>query len=193
MFLTRTAAECGRKGLRLGDDLIAALLLYDWPGNIRQLANEIRRVGAMAADGQTLVAADLTPEVTANWNARPTVPSRSAAPAVEVRLDQPLAQAVAELERKFVEHALSASSGRVADAAQSAGLVAKRIVPETTALGTGRVTTKEAGLFRSLARGKSPASFVRYFAAWSCFATFSTSAHTRSRLPLQILPICSSV
>ncbi len=63
--------ECGRKGLRLGDDLIAALLLYDWPGNIRQLANEIRRVAAMATDGQTLVAADLTPEVTANWNARP--------------------------------------------------------------------------------------------------------------------------
>ena len=125
MFLTRTAAECGRKGLRLGDDLIAALLLYDWPGNIRQLANEIRRVGAMAADGQTLVAADLTPEVTANWNARPTVPARSAAPAVEVRLDQPLAQAVAELERKFVEHALSASSGRVADAANLLGLSRK--------------------------------------------------------------------
>jgi DNA-binding NtrC family response regulator len=125
MFLTRTAAECGRKGLRLGDDLIAALLLYDWPGNIRQLANEIRRVGAMAADGQTLGAADLTPEVTANWNARPTVPARSAAPAVEVRLDQPLAQAVAELERKFVEHALSASSGRVADAAHLLGLSRK--------------------------------------------------------------------
>ena len=124
-FLTLCAAECGRKGLRLGDDLIAALLLYDWPGNIRQLANEIRRVGAMAADGQTLVAADLTPEITANWNARPTVPSRSAAPAVEVRLDQPLAQAVAELERKFVEHALSAASGRVADAANLLGLSRK--------------------------------------------------------------------
>jgi len=125
MFLTRCAAECGRKGLRLGDDLIAALLLYDWPGNIRQLANEIRRVGAMAVDGQTLVAADLTPEITANWNARPTVPARSAAPAVEVRLDQPLSQAVAELERKFVEHALSASSGRVADAANLLGLSRK--------------------------------------------------------------------
>jgi DNA-binding NtrC family response regulator/tetratricopeptide (TPR) repeat protein len=125
LFLTRCAAECGRKGLRLGDDLIAALLLYDWPGNIRQLANEIRRVAAMSADGQTLSAADLTPEVTANWNARPTVPARRAAPAVEIRLDQPLAHAVAELERKFVEHALSASSGRVADAANLLGLSRK--------------------------------------------------------------------
>ena len=125
LFLTRYAAECGRSGLRLADDLIAALLLYDWPGNIRQLANEIRRVAAMAGDGQTLGAADLTPEITENWNARPIVPARSTTPTLEVRLDQPLAQAVDELERKFIEHALSASHGRVADAAQLLGLSRK--------------------------------------------------------------------
>lgn len=125
LFLSRFARECGRTGLRLADDLIAALLLYDWPGNIRQLANEIRRVAAMAADGQTLGAADLTPEVTENWNARPIAPAKTAAPAVEVRLDQPLAMAVAELERKFIEHALHASSGKVADAAQLLGVSRK--------------------------------------------------------------------
>jgi DNA-binding NtrC family response regulator len=125
LFLTRFARECGRSGLRLGDDLIAALLLYDWPGNIRQLANEIRRVAAMAADGELLSAADLAPEVTENWNARPQAPARHAAPAVEVRLDQPLAMAMAELERKFIEHAMHASSGRVADAAGRLGLSRK--------------------------------------------------------------------
>ena len=125
LFLTRSATEYGRTGLRLADDLIAALLLYNWPGNIRQLANEIRRVTALASDGQTLCAADLAPEVTEAWNTRPVVPARSAAPAVEVRLDQPMAQAVADLERKFIEHALSASNGRVADAAQLLGLSRK--------------------------------------------------------------------
>ena len=125
LFLTRFARECGRSSLRLADDLIAALLLYDWPGNIRQLANEIRRVAAMATDGQTLGAADLAPEVTENWNTRPAAPARTAAPAVEVRLDQPLARAVEELERKFIEHALHASSGRVADAAGLLGLSRK--------------------------------------------------------------------
>jgi DNA-binding NtrC family response regulator len=125
LFLARFARECGRTGLRLGDDLIAALLLYDWPGNIRQLANELRRVAAMAVDGQTLGAADLAPEVTENWNTRPVVPSRSTVPAVDVRLDQPLALAVAELERKFIEHALNASSGRVADAAHLLGVSRK--------------------------------------------------------------------
>jgi DNA-binding NtrC family response regulator len=125
LFLTKFSRECGRTGLRLADDLIAALLLYDWPGNIRQLANELRRVAAMAADGQVLGAADLAPEVTENWNTRPVAPARRAAPAVEVRLDQPLARAIEDLERQFIEHALHASSGRVADAAQLLGLSRK--------------------------------------------------------------------
>ena len=125
LFLTRFAQECGRSGLRLADDFIAALLLYDWPGNIRQLANEIRRVAAMAADGQTLGAADLAPEVTLNWNTRPVIPARSTAPAVEVRLDQPLALAIADLERKFIEHAMNTSSGRIADAAHLLGVSRK--------------------------------------------------------------------
>jgi DNA-binding NtrC family response regulator len=125
LFLARFARECGRTGLTLADDLIAALLLYDWPGNIRQLANEIRRITAMAADGQTLTAADLAPEVTENWNMRPIARMHSGAPVVDVRLDQPLALAVAELERKFIEHALQTSSGRVADAAELLGLSRK--------------------------------------------------------------------
>ncbi len=125
LFLARFAHECGRTGLRLADDFIAALLLYDWPGNIRQLAHEIRRVAAMAADGQTLGAVDLAPEITLNWNSRPTIPARSTAPAVDVRLDQPLAMAIADLERKFIEHAMNTSSGRIAEAAHLLGVSRK--------------------------------------------------------------------
>ena len=125
LFLTRFSRECGRTGLILADDLIAALLLYDWPGNIRQLANEIRRITAMAADGQTLTAADLAPEITLNWNTRPVARTHAGAPVVDVRLDQPLELAIAELERKFIEHAMEASSGRVADAAELLGLSRK--------------------------------------------------------------------
>ena len=72
LFLDRYSRECQRAGLRPGDDFIAALLLFDWPGNIRQLANEIRRVVALAADGQTLGASDLAPEIAETWNRRPT-------------------------------------------------------------------------------------------------------------------------
>jgi DNA-binding NtrC family response regulator len=127
LFLTRASRELGRRGLTLGDDFIAALLLYDWPGNIRELANEVRRVVAMADDGATLASMDLSPEILRRWNDRPVriaVPD-GAGPVVQVRLDQPLAQAVSELEERFIEHALAASGGRVSEAAGLLGLSRK--------------------------------------------------------------------
>ena len=126
LFLTRYSSECRRTGVRLGDDLIAALLLYDWPGNIRQIANEIRRVVAMADDGQVLHSADLAPEITKAWNSRPiAMPSAPQGPSVAVRLDQPLDQAIDEIERKFIERAMDMSGGRVAEAAQLLGISRK--------------------------------------------------------------------
>ncbi|HUF48312.1 MAG TPA: sigma-54 dependent transcriptional regulator [Vicinamibacterales bacterium] len=125
LFVTKFSRECQRTGLRVGDDLIAALLLYDWPGNIRQLANELRRVVAVAADGQTLTSADLSADVTRAWNARPVHVRTDAGPVVEVRLDQPLGAAVEALERQFIEHALHLSGGRVTEAATRLGLSRK--------------------------------------------------------------------
>jgi DNA-binding NtrC family response regulator len=125
LFLTRYARECQRSGLRLSDDLIAALLLYDWPGNIRQLANEIRRIVALAHDGDTLTAAHLAPDVAHPWRTRGVASADGAAPTVTIRLDQTLAEATDALERVFIERALETASGRVAEAAQILGLSRK--------------------------------------------------------------------
>jgi DNA-binding NtrC family response regulator len=125
LFLARSLRECGRKAVRLGDDFVAALLLYDWPGNLRELANEIRRLVALAADGAILTSLDLAPQIAQAWNTRPVATSATAMPTVPVRLDQPLALAVRELEQKFIDHALQAAGGRVADAAQLLGLSRK--------------------------------------------------------------------
>jgi len=45
-----------RKGrLTLSDEALEYLLLYRWPGNIRQLANEVRRMIALAPPDSTTV------------------------------------------------------------------------------------------------------------------------------------------
>jgi DNA-binding NtrC family response regulator/tetratricopeptide (TPR) repeat protein len=124
LFVARCARECRRNNLRLGDDCIAALLLYDWPGNIRQLANEIRRIVALASDGDTLTSADLAPEIRTLWNDRPAAAGASS-PGVTIRLDQTLAQATDELERAFIARALQATGGHVAQAAEMLGLSRK--------------------------------------------------------------------
>jgi transcriptional regulator with PAS, ATPase and Fis domain len=124
LFLNRYCRECDRRNLHLGDDFIAALLLHDWPGNIRQLANEIRRVVALSSDGDTLRSTSLTPEITRQWNMRPTATDTEAS-VVKIRLDQNLEQATADLEKRFIEHALGSAGGRVAEAAQLLGLSRK--------------------------------------------------------------------
>jgi DNA-binding NtrC family response regulator len=125
-FLKRASKECARNGIRLGDDFVAALLLHDWPGNIRELVNEIRRAVALAEDGATLTARDLGPEIARRWQERPAATALAQeAPGVFVRLDQPLAQAVKRVEERFIEHALDASGGRVTDAAKLLGLSRK--------------------------------------------------------------------
>lgn len=49
-----TEREVRRPGLRLTDDARAALLSHDYPGNVRELVNVVRRV-ALFADGNGLV------------------------------------------------------------------------------------------------------------------------------------------
>ncbi|MEY2982629.1 MAG: sigma-54 interaction domain-containing protein [Planctomycetota bacterium] len=58
------AAACEKAGraLHLTPEVESALLASPWPGNIRQLQNELHRVAALA-DGPGVVLADLSPDV----------------------------------------------------------------------------------------------------------------------------------
>jgi DNA-binding NtrC family response regulator len=125
LLVARYAREFGRANLTIGDDLMAALLLYDWPGNIRQLANELRRLVAMAENGQALRSAGLDPEISRRLLETQIVPTATPADAVPIRLDQTLDRAIEELERAFITRAMNASNGRVAEAAQLLGLSRK--------------------------------------------------------------------
>jgi transcriptional regulator with PAS, ATPase and Fis domain len=125
LFLSRYSRECHRKGLRLGDDFVAALLLYDWPGNIRELSNEIRRAVAMASDGEALTSTNLAGPIADCWNTRIPAPVAVKSGGFYVSLEQTLPQAIAELEDRFIQHAMMATGGCVTDAAQLLGLSRK--------------------------------------------------------------------
>ncbi|TSE31021.1 Hydrogenase transcriptional regulatory protein hupR1 [Tepidimonas thermarum] len=56
------AAELGHPGATLPDETLACLLAYPWPGNIRELRNEIGRALALH-DGTTLAPAAFSPRV----------------------------------------------------------------------------------------------------------------------------------
>jgi DNA-binding NtrC family response regulator/tetratricopeptide (TPR) repeat protein len=126
LFASRASKECGRSGVRLSDDFVAALLLHEWPGNLRELYNEIRRLVAMAEDGAVLTASQLSPDIARHWMTRPVAPAETVAgPNVVVRLDQTLAEAISQVEQQFIDRALKATGGRVTEAANMLGLSRK--------------------------------------------------------------------
>jgi DNA-binding NtrC family response regulator len=122
-YIQRHADEYKKGRLTLSDDALEYLLLYSWPGNIRQLANEVRRMVALTETDATLTPALLSPEIQAS---RRTIPASMAVePEIRLGLDQPLPTAVELLEQTLVRHALERTHGRVEEAARLLGISRK--------------------------------------------------------------------
>ena len=73
-FLEHFSSRSGKQGIAMTQEAIDALIAYDWPGNVRQLRNEIERVMAYAYEGARVSVEDLSPEVV--HPRRPMVGSR---------------------------------------------------------------------------------------------------------------------
>jgi transcriptional regulator with GAF, ATPase, and Fis domain/tetratricopeptide (TPR) repeat protein len=62
-FLDHFLSRSGKQGVILTQEAIDTLTEFDWPGNVRQLRNEIERVIAYANDGEFLSMEHFSPEV----------------------------------------------------------------------------------------------------------------------------------
>ena len=101
------------------------LVLYKWPGNVRQLANEIRRLVALAETDAVLMPEHLSPDLVAGRLTKPASERELLRTEVVVRLDQPLAAATEHLERAMIQHAWTRCNGRVEQVARTLGLSRK--------------------------------------------------------------------
>ena len=124
-YLRKYSDEQKKGRLTLADETLEYLLLYSWPGNLRQLANEVRRMVAMAETDATLTPALLSPEIQASRRTIPATATVGVEPEVRVRIDQPLPAAVELLEQTMVKSALDKTHGRVEEAARILGISRK--------------------------------------------------------------------
>jgi DNA-binding NtrC family response regulator/tetratricopeptide (TPR) repeat protein len=134
-FLERCSRESHKHGIRIAEETMEYLILYSWPGNVRQLMNEMRRMVALAESGAILMPEHLSASIAAS---RRTIPAseRPLAPTeVVVRLDQPMSAGMEHLERTMIQYALRESGGRVEDAAQRLGLSRKGLYLKRQRLG----------------------------------------------------------
>ena len=96
------AQEFGKSRLRLTEETIEHLILYAWPGKVRQLNNELRRVVAFADSDSTIAPSALSKEI---LRSTPRAPRGNVAPEISVALTEKLVPALARVERERIKAA----------------------------------------------------------------------------------------
>ncbi|HEX3142731.1 MAG TPA: sigma 54-interacting transcriptional regulator [Pyrinomonadaceae bacterium] len=125
-YLNHYAAKFGRQDIQIAPAANDLLMVGDWPGNVRQLCNEVQRLVARAEDGLVIDVEHLSPELRrmspplAPASFTPLAPE---GPGVTVPLQNTtLAEALAEVERRMIAAALRKHNGNISRAARELGL-----------------------------------------------------------------------
>ena len=123
-YINHYAAKFGRQEITITPQAVDLLMVCDWPGNVRQLCNEIQRVVARAEDGAVITPDHLSPELrrTATVAAPATATPFQQISADALGRNLTLAEAMAELERKMIAEALRKHRGNISRAARELGL-----------------------------------------------------------------------
>ena len=131
-YLTQYQQESAKSNIRLSEETVDLMVVYDWPGNVRQLCNEMRRIVTYSESGTIVTPEGLSSEIVqasrdleSIIESIPTTPRKLAA-AFELSDESiTLGAAVEELERRMIQEALRRSSGNIARAAKDLGLSRK--------------------------------------------------------------------
>jgi len=127
-YLNQYQQESAKRDIRLSEETVDLMVVYDWPGNVRQLCNEMRRI-VTYSESNTIV----TPDALSSEIVRASRELESV-PASTNRLPEPidspdvlatLSDAVEELERRMIQAALRRCSGNIARASKELGLSRK--------------------------------------------------------------------
>jgi len=128
-YVNHYSEKFKRSDIQITPQAIDLLMVAEWPGNVRQLCNEIQRVIARSEDGTLVTPEQLSPELRLMGTpvmAPGTVTSintGSAGSSVTVPLQNvTLADALAEVERRMIAEALRKHKGNISAAARELGL-----------------------------------------------------------------------
>jgi transcriptional regulator with GAF, ATPase, and Fis domain len=125
-YLNHYSAKFGRREIQIAPQAVDLLMVADWPGNVRQLCNEVQRVVARAEDGTLITDEHLSPELrrmssVATPN-KVTSIGLGQQSSVIVPPNATLNEALAEVERKMIREALHKHHGNISRAARELGL-----------------------------------------------------------------------
>jgi Nif-specific regulatory protein len=137
-FLVESADRHRKQIAGIEPAAFATLTSYDWPGNVRQLKNEVERAVALTAQGATILAAAFSGELTGcapGPSASRQATTTPTGPTTQGRADAPttpdspaggheadLRNARAAFESRFIAEQLRRNSGNVSRTAEAIGI-----------------------------------------------------------------------
>jgi hydrogenase-4 transcriptional activator len=128
-FLREASERLGKPDIQLSSEALDMFSQYWWPGNVRQLKNEIQRAVAMSAPGGTIEASHLSPEIGSTQVPGTAPPARSGV------VPTNLATAIEHVERDLIQAALDRSAGNISEAARTLGLTRRGLYLKLRRLG----------------------------------------------------------
>ena len=132
LFLREACERLGKPDVQLSAEALDLFSHHWWPGNVRQLRNEIQRAVALGGPSGIVGIEHLSPgfAALADDAERPRVAGAAAIPP-----DLPLGLAVEQLEREMIRAALRRSAGNVSETARSLGLTRRGLYLKMRRLG----------------------------------------------------------
>ncbi len=139
-FISKLAASTGLPGRTIGADAMAALQAHDWPGNVRQLRNNVERLLILATGDptQAITLDTLPPEVS-------VVRSGNSAPRDEKMIALPLRDARERFEREYLQAQIQRFGGNISRTANFVGMERSALHRKLKSLGvdtSGRSAAK---------------------------------------------------
>jgi hydrogenase-4 transcriptional activator len=131
-FLRDAVERLGKPDVQLSSDVLDLFAQYWWPGNVRQLRNEVQRAVAMAPPGGLVGPEHLSADLTAAPATRADV---SSSQRVTLRGGQTLASVVDDLERQLIRDTLSKQRGNISESARALGLTRRGLYLKLRRLG----------------------------------------------------------
>lgn len=138
-YLDYFNSRYGKKHIGFSEAAIEILQNYHWPGNVRQLRNEVEKIFTYSGRGDLITPADLSPEI--RHSSPQPIPLKRLepveAPAKLERFDRPrkLRDVVRPIERELILEAFNRSRGNFTQMARELGLSRRGLRMKIESLG----------------------------------------------------------
>ena len=132
-FMDQISTATGLPKRRIGEDAMAVLQSHVWPGNVRQLRNNVERVMILAGgDAEAAITADMLPQDVGSM-----IPAMPTGNNGEHIMGLPLREAREVFERDYLIAQISRFSGNISRTAEFVGMERSALHRKLKALGVG--------------------------------------------------------